>query len=121
MEYKLDAAWEAVNALGGTVAAGDIHGKGYVEAVGHALAEIEKLGGMDPLERKRQSRDELPNCARRSIAPCDECGGMGEYDTQHSSYGSRMCPEAYVNVKCAACDGRGKIEIEVEPVTLDDL
>lgn len=65
MDDALDAVWEAVNALGGAVPAGDAHGAGYIEAVNHALDEIEKLGGMDPLERKRQNREELPNCVWR--------------------------------------------------------
>jgi hypothetical protein len=68
MTDKLDAAWEAVNALGGTVREVDAHGAGYVEAINHALDEIEKLGGIDPLERRRQNRDELPNCVWRDAA-----------------------------------------------------
>ena len=47
----LDAAWAAVNALGGTPRKGDLFDEGYVEAIDKALAEIERLGGMDPLDR----------------------------------------------------------------------
>ena len=45
----LDQAWEAINALGGWVADKDEHGHGFNEAIDLALAEIEKLGGRDPL------------------------------------------------------------------------
>ena len=47
-------------------------------------------------------------------APCEKCGGLGEYDVPHHQWGSRSCPEAYVNVKCTDCEGTGKVEIEAE-------
>ena len=37
----------------------------YAADMGKALDEIEKLGGMDPFERRRSERDELPNCVWR--------------------------------------------------------
>ena len=48
---ELDKAWEAINALGGWVADSDVAGKGYNDAISAALNEIEKLGGMDPVNR----------------------------------------------------------------------
>jgi hypothetical protein len=48
---ELDQAWEAINALGGWVADSDTAGKSYNDAISAALAEIEKLGGMDPIKR----------------------------------------------------------------------
>jgi hypothetical protein len=48
---ELDQAWEAINALGGWVADSDTAGKSYNDAISAALAEIEKLGGMDPVKR----------------------------------------------------------------------
>lgn len=32
------------------------------------------------------------------MALCDECGGLGEYETQHPMWGAPFCPEAYVIV-----------------------
>jgi hypothetical protein len=43
---------------------------------------------------------------------CPDCGGLGEYDVPHPLWGTRTCPEAYVNVKCRACDGSGTVEKE---------
>lgn len=46
----LDAAWEAINTLGGR--RGDTeYSAGYVDAIAHALEEIERLGGMNPARR----------------------------------------------------------------------
>ena len=49
----LDKAWEAINALGGWVSDNDIRGLGYNDAIEKALAEIEKLGGADPVTRNQ--------------------------------------------------------------------
>lgn len=46
----LDECWEAVNALGGT--ARNAAEEAANLEIGRALAEIEKLGGMDPLVRR---------------------------------------------------------------------
>ena len=46
----LDFAWEAVNALGGR--ANNSYDQGFVDAIGKALEEIEKLGGSDPLAKR---------------------------------------------------------------------
>lgn len=74
----LDMAWDAINALGGYAKSeAELHTSyscdehfdgGYVKAIGDALAAVEKLGGMDPLERKRQNRDELPDYVWRDAA-----------------------------------------------------
>jgi hypothetical protein len=45
----LDQAWAAINTLGGCPTTD--YGRGWVDAIAHALEEIEKLGGRDPLER----------------------------------------------------------------------
>lgn len=78
MTDNLDAAWEAINALGGyakseaelrsNYSCEDHYNGGHAKAIGEALAIIERLGGMDPLERKRQNRDELPDCVWRDAA-----------------------------------------------------
>lgn len=46
---KLDLAWEAVNALGGSGEQGNSYDQGYADAINKALEQIEKLGGKDPL------------------------------------------------------------------------
>ena len=48
------------------------------------------------------------------IVICEKCGGAGEYDTCHPMWGSRSCPEPYVRVKCAECEGTGEVELEVD-------
>lgn len=49
----LDAAWEKINALGGTVGEYDDFGRGINHAVEQATGIIEDIGGMDPLKRKQ--------------------------------------------------------------------
>ena len=49
---KLDVAWEEINALGGYYDEDDEYGRGFNEAIGHALDIIERLGGVDPATRK---------------------------------------------------------------------
>ena len=48
----LDRAWYEINALAGWHHPNDRFATGYSEAIGHALAVIERLGGRDPLSRK---------------------------------------------------------------------
>lgn len=52
-KYKaaLDSAWYRINALGGTVEDGDLHGRGYCAAVRDALNILEDVGAEDPLRR----------------------------------------------------------------------
>lgn len=47
MATDLDRAWEAINALGG-VDDDNTYARGFNDAIGLALIEIEKLGGRDP-------------------------------------------------------------------------
>ena len=42
-----------------------------------------------------------------SLVYCPICDGQGGVETQHPEWGSRTCPEAYVVIKCEACDGTG--------------
>jgi len=49
---KIDLAWEAVNALGGVFDPKDDEARGFNDAINKALAEIEKLGGKDPLPQR---------------------------------------------------------------------
>jgi hypothetical protein len=65
---KLDLAWESINALGGTIKAGDEYGLGYSHAIDRALQAIEKLGGADPAPKrvKRPVHCTDPGC---------DCGG----------------------------------------------
>jgi hypothetical protein len=45
------------------------------------------------------------------IIPCFFCGGdKGGYDGGNERW-----------IECAACDGQGELEVEFEPVELDDL
>ena len=53
-EAALDEAWRLINARGGYSAPDDIAGAAHNEAIGVALAIIEKLGGMDPLQRGKE-------------------------------------------------------------------
>lgn len=48
---KLDQAWEAINALGGSSEQNNSYDQGIVDTVDKALAIIEVLGGMDPKRR----------------------------------------------------------------------
>ena len=53
MSSPLDRAWAAVNALGGV--ASSSYERGFVDAIGKALEEIERLGGEDPLSKPRSA------------------------------------------------------------------
>ncbi len=53
-ESALDEAWHLINAQGGYSAPDDIAGTAHNEAIGVALDIIEKLGGMDPLQRGKE-------------------------------------------------------------------
>lgn len=54
---------------------------------------------------------------------CVHCGGQGSYDTPHPQWGSRTCPEAYVNVDCPECNGDGWLDYDRAQLceTLDSL
>ena len=54
--WALDQAWHEINSLGGTFLEQDLVAKGYCEAISACLAAIEKLGGMDPLQRNLDPR-----------------------------------------------------------------
>lgn len=53
-DAALDMAWRVVDALGGTYDKTDPGECAYSTALNDACAEIEKLGGMDPAERRRR-------------------------------------------------------------------
>lgn len=53
---KLDLAWEAINALGGYVAPGDLEGAAFSKAIDKALEVIEELGGKDPAQQRARER-----------------------------------------------------------------
>jgi DnaJ-class molecular chaperone len=51
----------------------------------------------------------------RRIITCEDCGGDGghqRYDDHHFDIGWWICP---------LCEGRGSIEVPVEPITQADL
>ncbi len=54
------------------------------------------------------------------IIPCEECGGDGgfTYPVSHDPF-SNTIREAWD--ECRACDGTGQMEIEVEPIELEDI
>jgi DnaJ-class molecular chaperone len=54
----------------------------------------------------------------RRIVTCRCCAGDGCFDETYI-----QCDHAVGNHHslCPCCDGKGEIEIEVEPITLDDL
>ena len=54
--WALDQAWHEINSLGGTFLEQDLVAKGYCEAISACLVVIEKLGGMDPLQRNLDPR-----------------------------------------------------------------
>ena len=59
---------------------------------------------------------------RLSLVPCDECDGMGEWDEGPiNTGGPAPVDPIYRQVTCPQCDGTGRVEQEVEPITLDDL
>lgn len=58
----LDRAWEAINVLGGVPA--NEYERGFNDAIGRALDEIEKLGGKDPLVHRQDLFDELVEICR---------------------------------------------------------
>lgn len=53
-EAALDEAHRLINAQGGYVAPDDLEGQGYNKAIIDAIDVIEKLGGMDPLQRGKE-------------------------------------------------------------------
>jgi hypothetical protein len=53
---KLDLAWEAVNALGGSREQNNSYDQGHVDAIARALEEIERLGGEDPAPKRALMR-----------------------------------------------------------------
>lgn len=53
----LDEVWAEINALGGTVAADDEHGRGKVEAIDAVLEILERRGATDPAIRRAIARD----------------------------------------------------------------
>lgn len=59
--------------------------------------------------------------SEQQFVVCDECNGMGEWDEGPINTGgpAPVDPE-YRAVKCPQCDGTGRMEIEVEPMTLED-
>ena len=56
-EAALDEAWHLINAEGGVPSQGHIEDEAHCRAIGVALDIIEKLGGMDPLQRGRENND----------------------------------------------------------------
>ena len=54
--WLLDQAWGGINSLGRTFLEQDLVARGYCEAVSACLSVIEKLGGMDPLQRNLDPR-----------------------------------------------------------------
>jgi hypothetical protein len=50
------------------------------------------------------------------IIPCEECGGEGEL-----YYAWANDPHPRSSGRCGACGGRGEVEIEVVPITMEDL
>jgi hypothetical protein len=51
---------------------------------------------------------------------CEACGGDGRFSDDRPTpglYGPCYGPD----VICRACDGTGRVEVEVEPITEDDL
>lgn len=79
----LNAAWEQINAIGGTHEQHDDVGRGINHAVGLALNVIEGLGGSDPLTRPiAESINALPDRLRRYIhdieTKCDPSGDTRE-------------------------------------------
>ncbi len=55
---KLDIAWKAVNALGGSIHHPDPYERGFRDAIDRALEEIEALGGRDPAFKRTQPYQE---------------------------------------------------------------
>lgn len=63
----LDALWERVNVLGVANPASPYE-EGYHDAINAALAEIEKLGGMDPFQRRQMADPEITHTAAADAA-----------------------------------------------------
>lgn len=55
------------------------------------------------------------------IVTCEECGGEGAVEIRHPLYGSAYCPEPWADRECMDCDGRGVVEVAVDPIDIDDL
>lgn len=55
---KIDLAWEAINALGGSSMQNNSYDQGAVDAIAKALEEIERLGGKDPEPQRLAERRE---------------------------------------------------------------
>jgi hypothetical protein len=92
---KLDQAWAAINALGGTPTPGDAESSGFVYGIDKALEVIEELGGMDPLKRKAdilQVNMTAEQAARIMKAPvCPTCG-LKAASLEHRFCTHQDCP-----------------------------
>lgn len=58
-------------------------------------------------------------CETRMIE-CPHCSGEGGHETV-TGYNPRNGETTGYWTTCPACEGKREIEIEVEPITLDDL
>jgi endogenous inhibitor of DNA gyrase (YacG/DUF329 family) len=54
------------------------------------------------------------------IIPCPACGGDGGWDVEvsHDPFRDTI---RYQRVECTTCGTAGEIEIEVEPIEMEDL
>jgi hypothetical protein len=57
-------------------------------------------------------------CTR--IIPCEECGGDGGFTEPVSlnPFTGRIKEKTY---RCLTCNGTGEMEIELQPITIEDL
>lgn len=55
------------------------------------------------------------------IVDCDHCGGDGGWETQPRGFCSVRGTPITDWIECTACDGTGEMEIEVEPISQEEL
>jgi DnaJ-class molecular chaperone len=53
----------------------------------------------------------------RIFEPCEHCGGEGIMYRQHPWHGGVEVPDG----ECPACNGEGVVEIEFQPIEMEDL
>lgn len=58
---------------------------------------------------------------RTTMVECPVCGGAGQVETGEYRIDRFDGSISYREVTCRECDGTGGVEVDLEPITLEDL